>query len=131
MDKKLIIAIILVIVLTSAVFIFLTREKKEEPNPPEETATMILFYGEGCPHCAKVEEFINQNKVKEKISFEMKEIYYNSQNNALFRKKAAACGLPPAGLGVPLLWYDSNKCLVGDVDIINFFNQKINEGGNN
>jgi len=132
MNKKIVTAIILIIVAVAAVFVFLTRQEKQVPPPTGggDGAEMILFYGQGCPHCAKVEEFINQNKVDEKISFEMKEIYYNTQNNAEFREKANTCGLPPAGLGVPLLWYDSSKCLVGDVDIISFFNQKINEGGN-
>lgn len=132
MNKKNLITIVLVIIASSAIFIFLTRQGKQEPpaNGGEE-AKIILFYGQGCPHCAKVEEFINQNKVNEKISFANKEVYYNSQNNQELREKAASCGLPSAGIGVPLLWYDSNKCLVGYDDIINFFNQKINEGGNN
>jgi glutaredoxin-related protein len=40
----------------------------------------ILFYGNGCPHCAKVEEYINQNEIQDKFDLELKEIYFNKSN---------------------------------------------------
>jgi glutaredoxin len=87
---------------------------------------LIFFYGDTCPHCKKVEEFFAQNKVTEKISFSQKEVYNNKDNGALLSEKAAECGLKQDEIGVPLLW-DNGKCLTGDVDIIDYFNKKINE----
>jgi glutaredoxin len=40
----------------------------------------ILFYGNGCPHCAKVEKFFEDNKISEKFGVESKEIYFNKNN---------------------------------------------------
>jgi len=128
MDKKLITLAIIIILAGTGLVLYL--KGSTNPPPPEDgnqTGEIILFYGNGCPHCAKVEEFIQEYKVKDKIPLVEKEIYYNSLNNADFKEKAKSCNLPPAGIGVPLLWHDSNKCLVGDVDIINFFKQKLNE----
>ena len=87
---------------------------------------MILFYGNGCPHCAKVEEFIKENKVKDKIALEEKEVYYNKNNSQELQEKAKACGIQADDIGVPLLW-NKGKCLVGDRDIISFFQQEINK----
>ena len=86
---------------------------------------IILFYGDGCPHCAIVEEYINKNNVQNKISFTQKEVYYNQSNAKELETKAKICGLPTNSIGVPFLW-NGDKCLIGDQDIINFFKQKTN-----
>jgi len=40
----------------------------------------ILFYGNGCPHCAKVEQYIKSNKLEDKFDIKLKEIYFNKNN---------------------------------------------------
>lgn len=84
----------------------------------------ILFVSYNCPHCAKVEEFATTNKVQEKFNFIILEVYKDKNNAALMAEKAGACGLPVSSLGVPFLW-DGSQCLVGDIDIIQFFQDKI------
>lgn len=85
---------------------------------------IIYYFGQGCPHCANVKEFIEKNKVHEKLSFEEKEVWYNRSNAAELEEKAKRCGISDKDLGVPFLW-DGKKCFVGDVDVINFFKSKI------
>jgi glutaredoxin len=92
-------------------------------NSQTEKSRIILFYGKGCPHCALVEKYINENKIQDKISFAQKEVYYNQSNAKELEAKAKICGLPTDAIGVPFLW-DGEKCLIGDQDIINFFRQK-------
>ncbi|MBI5732039.1 MAG: glutaredoxin family protein [Candidatus Magasanikbacteria bacterium] len=87
-------------------------------------ARTILFVGDGCPHCAKVEEFLEKNKVGEKINLETLEVYKNQANANLMAAKAKVCGLSLESIGVPFLWADS-KCLIGDADIISFFEEKL------
>jgi hypothetical protein len=87
---------------------------------------MILFYGDGCPHCAIVDKFIADNKVDEKIKFTQKEVFRNQGNSRLMAQKAASCGLKADKIGVPLLWTGA-ACYMGDLDIIKFFQEKINE----
>lgn len=101
-------------------------DKKIEPTLPiisKKQEDIILFYGEGCPHCAIVEEFIEENKIDTKISFSKKEVYYNKQNSSLLVEKAKICNFNTDSIGVPFLW-DGARCLVGDQDIIEFFKLK-------
>lgn len=87
---------------------------------------MVLFYGIGCPHCAKVEKFIKENNLKEKISFEEKEVFFNRKNAKLLEKIAQKCNLNQNEIGVPFLWEGENsRCIVGDEPIINYFKEKL------
>jgi len=95
-------------------------------NPTQEVSDITLFYGDGCPHCALVEEYVSQNNIESKIPFVKKEVYYNKQNANELVEKAKACGMPTDSIGVPFLW-DGSKCLVGDQDIIEFFKTKVNK----
>jgi glutaredoxin len=88
---------------------------------------MILFVGSGCPHCAKVEDFINQNQVNSKLSFQTKEVFYDKNNQATFEEKAKECNLDLNNAGVPMLWTGGSNCIEGDQPIIDYFNQQINK----
>ena len=133
MKNKVIIPTILFIAVLIFSFFALSQEKNKNQTPADETATaenqpanqIILFYGDGCPHCAIVEEYIKENNINDKISFAQKEVYYNQNNAKELEVKAKTCGLPTDSIGVPFLW-DGSKCLVGDQDIIEFFKIKTN-----
>ena len=136
MNKKIIIPTILFILVLIVSFFLLLENKensqlKNEPsnnqeNQQKEQSQIILFYGDGCPHCAIVEEYIKENNINDKISFAQKEVYYNQSNAKELETKAKICGLATDSIGVPFLW-DGEKCLIGDQDIINFIKQKTNE----
>jgi glutaredoxin len=134
MYKKVIIPTILFIAVFAFSFFALSGEgSKNKPTTNEPTgqqnqavSQIILFYGDGCPHCKIVEEYIEKNKTKEKLSFAQKEVYYNKTNANELVEKAKICGLPTDSIGVPFL-FDEKKCYIGDQDIINFFKQKTNE----
>ena len=133
MKNKIIIPTILFIAVLIFSFFALSQEKNKNQTPADETATaenqpasqIILFYGDGCPHCAIVEEYIKENNINDKISFAQKEVYYNQNNAKELEAKAKICGLPTDSIGVPFLW-NGEDCLIGDQDIINFFKQKTN-----
>jgi len=95
---------------------------RNNSEPPTENK-IILFYGENCPFCAKVDTFIKDNKIEEKVSFEKKEVFNNQDNAKELVDLSQKCNLPADQVGVPFLW-DGSKCFVGDEDIINFFKQK-------
>ncbi len=125
--------IILPTILFIAVFIFsffaLTGKNSANPLTDEpidqdgQASEIILFYGDTCPHCKIVEDYIKENQIDEKIIFSQKEVYHNTKNAAELTEKAKICGLPTSSIGVPFLW-DGENCLVGDQDIISFFKQK-------
>ncbi|MEI6596740.1 MAG: hypothetical protein WCL13_00820 [bacterium] len=129
MNKKIIIPTILFVAIFFFSFFALSGEgdKNQKPtgNTAEEQSQITLFYGDGCPHCKIVEDYIKQNQIAIKISFAQKEVYSNQANSMELEAKAKICGLPANSIGVPLL-FDGEKCFIGDQDIINFFKQKTN-----
>lgn len=101
----------------------LRGEAKPQAPAGEVGAAMVLYYGDTCPHCKNVEEFVKENGIKEKLSFEEKEVYENQQNAVEMVKRAQdSCGLNSDTIGVPFFW-TGEKCLMGDKDIIAFLKE--------
>jgi len=86
---------------------------------------IVLFYGEGCSHCKIVDDFISQNNIEDKIIFSRLEVWYNKDNQNILAQVVQKCNTQTDQVGVPFL-YDGEKCLMGDVDVVNFFKEKIN-----
>ncbi len=85
--------------------------------------SIILFYGDGCPHCADVEKYIDENNIVQKVSFEKLEVWNNKQNAQIMKKAARICKLNETKIGVPFL-FAQNKCYIGTPDVKEFFKQK-------
>lgn len=123
-NKKVLISTILFAIVL--VFSFAVLSKNKTNNGLENK--IILFYGDGCPHCLIVEEYIKKNDIESRISFLQKEVYYHKGNQKELFEKAKLCGIPENYIGVPLLWDgETLKCFVGDREIIEFFEQKTNQ----
>lgn len=95
-------------------------------EPVQSNGGPIFFYGETCPHCQKVEEYMVENSIRDKYLFQEMEVSKNKANAAVFGQKAKECGLDLNKLGVPML-YENGTCYMGDVDIIKFFDSKFSE----
>jgi glutaredoxin len=126
MKKKLLLGIILFIVLfaitgCSSVNNAVNNNTADQPNSSE----IIFYYSNTCPHCKVVEEFINSNNIKEKVSFQSKEVGENKENASDLMAKAGQCKIAQDQIGVPFLW-DGSKCVIGADEIINFFKNKTN-----
>jgi glutaredoxin len=99
----------------------LTASNNQSDNSTETTEgenlkkdTYYLFVSNTCPHCKKVEEFIEENKIEETteiIKYEMSD----PNNQKYFLEAGELCNQQLTG--VPVL-YKNNKCLVGDQPII-------------
>jgi len=120
-----ILIVVIIIIIIGAFFYFkMQNDKKLLASIQDKT---IFFYGDGCPHCANVEKFFQDNNVESKIQFEKMEVFNNRSNSSLMDLVAAKkCNISSGELGVPFLWDGpDSKCLLGDQDIINFFKQKL------
>jgi glutaredoxin len=125
MKKNILIVAGLLIIAGIVVFAFFGRKNNNPGGGSTESLDgIILFYGQGCPHCANVDKYIAENNVKDKVTFAELEVFSNRDNAKLLEEKAVVCGLATDSIGVPFLW-DGSKCKVGDQDIINFFKEKI------
>ena len=107
---------ILIILLFLGIGIFLYRISIEKNNISLSDDRAYLFVGEGCPHCEKVEAFISENKIGDKITIETKEVFKNIGNQKYYRKAFQLCGQDVKDISVPVLYY-RGECLSGDVDI--------------
>jgi glutaredoxin len=85
-------------------------------------AQAVLFVGDGCPHCANVEEYFTENKVREKFDIKIFEIFNHPENQVIYEQETKKVGYD--GGGVPVLVVD-NTYIAGDVPIINYYDEKL------
>ena len=88
----------------------------------------ILFYGNGCPHCAQVEKYVKDNGIDKKMDIDMKEIYFNRNNLADLQMYLEKLNLDTHQIGVPFLVINNkNECsyVNGSQAIIDFFQAKL------
>ncbi|HBB02189.1 MAG: cytochrome c biogenesis transmembrane protein [Candidatus Peregrinibacteria bacterium GW2011_GWF2_38_29] len=81
-----------------------------------ESNASILYYGNGCSHCAKVEEFIKNNDLN--IEIDKKEIYQNMKNAEEFNKLCDSEGIGLMDRGIPFFYTEDGQCIIGDESII-------------
>lgn len=120
LDKKTIAILVgLLVVVASLIFWGLQEAPADDPN------AVVYYYGEGCPHCKAIDEFISANGIADKVSFEKKEVWGNKANASEMQRRAKVCGIQPEGMGVPFV-YAEGKCFVGEPDVRKFFAEKAN-----
>lgn len=127
MIKKIITFLIVVAVLFS--FYKITSQKPDSiTNKPIVDSDLVLFYGDTCPHCKDVEEFISKNQIDQKLKINKFEVYNSKENSSLMTqmvKDNCPDKLDPQGLSVPFLINTNDKaCFVGTPDITNHLTEK-------
>ena len=76
-----------------------------------DTVDLYLFYGDGCPHCAEEEEFLDEYlKDKDDVVLNKYEVWHNTDNQEILRKVQDAINNHASG--VPYLVI-GNKSIVG------------------
>jgi len=75
------------------------------------TVDMYVFYGQGCPHCARMIKFLDSIKGNyPNLNLQLKEVYGNQDNRELFQKFCEECNSTISG--VPTTFIDG-KMYVG------------------
>jgi glutaredoxin len=107
----------------------LAKERKiYVPASNGQDTALVLYYGDGCPHCKIVEDYIAQNNLQTKLSLSEKEVWKNQTDQNELIKKATLCKLDLNNLGVPMLWdAKGSKCYEGDQPIIDFLKTQIGQ----
>jgi cytochrome c biogenesis protein CcdA/glutaredoxin len=76
-----------------------------------KTTELYIFYGQGCPHCAQAEIFLDDiQRQHPELEVVEKEVYFNNENRKLFESMAAAYGQETES--VPTIFIDG-KSFVG------------------
>ncbi len=84
--KRIVISIVLLVLLSNIVL-------------AQNTVHLYFFYGETCPHCAQEELFLDELEDKyPDLKVHHHEVYYDSQNQKLFKEMAQAFGTSARGV---------------------------------
>lgn len=115
-------SILILFVILYGVYGLIGAGQKKEVKKTNE---VILYYGEECAHCQKVEDFLSSHKeIEKKIPIERKEVYNDKKNRADLEEKALICEQDVTkGIPVPFLYF-KGKCVIGDTPIIDFLTKQ-------
>jgi glutaredoxin-related protein len=117
--------IILTVLIIIGGVVLTTARNSGEPAPLNKTAlnnptNYEYFWSETCPHCAKVNDFMESWDGKDKISLTKYEINESVENQNYFLQRGEFCDIPRNQMGVPLLVTPDGQCLPGDEPIIEY-----------
>ncbi len=85
---------------------------------------VYFFYGQGCPHCASVEPFLDKMKHKYPLQLHAFDIYNDRSSLSAFSDYCDLYSLPLEGRGVPAIFV-SDTYFVGDSPILNGFEEAV------
>lgn len=122
MDKKILLALIVVGIAIVGIIAW-GMTSKEASAPVAPATGIVYYYGAECPHCKKINEFLDANKISDKVSFTKKEVWHDTGNAKEMTAAATQCGIEKSNIGVPFI-FDNGKCLIGEPDVRKFFSEK-------
>ena len=82
------------------------------------------FYGQGCSHCIKVENYFETTNIDEENSVEKYEIWFDQKGRSVLEEKLKHLPLSLEEIGTPFLViqkWDTYSSLMWDTPIINYF----------
>lgn len=132
MDKKVILTTVFIsVIILIFGYILVSSAKKKEQKKGQNLAIspkekIIYYYGNTCPHCQEVEEWMKKEKIDEKIRVEKKEVYQNQANAQELTLVAQNCGLDPNAIGVPFLYADG-KCYIGTPTVKRILQERMSQ----
>ncbi len=123
-EKKTIAIFLGTLALVSGLIYWGLQDGKQSEIVDDQSA-IVYYYGEGCPHCKVVNDFLVANpQVAEKVSFQKKEVWSDKGNAKEMERRAKVCNIKPEGMGVPFVYGGDGKCYIGEPEVIGFFKTK-------
>lgn len=116
MKKSYILLSVLIVLIVLGLIFFNNINYKVIDNPQTDSNLSIkiqLFYGKGCPHCAKLEIYLEELGKKYPLDIERYEIYFNNTNRKIMQDMLEKQGRVIEG--VPTLFI-KDKIIVGFSD---------------
>jgi len=112
------------IIIIALVFFMLPLRVVLANNLSDSKSKPILFYGDGCPHCGKVDAYLQEHNLEDMVV--KKEIYHNAENAQEFNQICEQERIDLMKRGVPFL-YTKDSCLIGDKQIISYFKNTLED----
>ena len=78
----------------------LTKMTESDIKPSKDKVNVYIFWGDGCPHCKHLAEFLNAKKgeIGDKINLYSFEVWYNSANLTFMKNFGKFLGENPKGV---------------------------------
>ena len=74
------------------------------PSAADDGVTVVLFHGEGCPHCAAEQAFLDElSATHPQLRVEEHEVWYDQQGQELLIATAERLGFEPTGVPVTII----------------------------
>lgn len=124
LEKKTITILAGALILVVGFVYFGLKDGKQVPVIDDDPSAIVYYWGDGCPHCKVVNDFLEANNIADKVSFEKKEVWNNKENASEMGRRAKVCGVKTEGMGVPFVYGGDGKCYVGEPDVTKFFKEK-------
>ena len=81
-----------------------------------EQLDIIVYYGDGCPHCARVDAILDSMQGDYNLDIIRKEVYSNAMNRQEMLQVYTDFGLDPLEVGgVPTMLLDDRSMIIGEV----------------
>jgi hypothetical protein len=126
MIKKVIYFLVISLVLVGTYFIL---SKPPTDGSSYENPDLVFYWGEGCPHCETVKNWLSENNQQNILKINSKEVYKNQNNSTeLFNIVNQYCPEIKGdnGIGVPAAFDPvGKKCYQGSDQIIKFLGDKL------
>lgn len=75
-----------------------------DPGAADDGVTVVLFHGEGCPHCAAERAFLDElSGTHPQLRVEEHEVWYDEQGQQLLVATAERLGFEPTGVPVTII----------------------------
>ncbi|USN53651.1 MAG: hypothetical protein H6760_00570 [Candidatus Nomurabacteria bacterium] len=108
--RQVLLLLTLILLCTGGLYLANTAQAQEKPE-------LLFFYGQGCPHCAVVEQYIEDENLDERFRIIAKEVYGDPENARDLTQQFQVFHVPESKQGVPFMVLGA-KYYVGDVYII-------------
>lgn len=128
MIKKIIIVLAIIAALIGLYKITSKSPNTSNNNIDSSSADMVIYWGEGCPHCENIKKYVADNKIDSKLKLSWKEVYKNQDNQAEMVQTAKKCPEidTTKGMGVPFGFSTKDqKCFVGDQPITDWISAQV------
>lgn len=76
-------------------------------NAENDSKILYFFYGDGCPHCAAAEPFLQEMEHKYNLTVVSHETWHNESNEKIFEQFLVSYNVPKSSWGVPAFFMGS------------------------
>ncbi len=111
---------LLSVLLLSALSVTSTASAARPPQA-EEPVVIYFFWGDGCPHCAEEEPFLEDlSRRIPNVDVRAYEVWYNTDNQKLLQRMVNAMGFEPRGVPITIIgdryWVGFNDTVAQEIE---------------